>query len=95
MALRAFGSAALAAVAVAVTFAVAGFYWFDGYILVQQRYWQGNAIANYRPFQYWSWANLACAVCAIGLGGVAGISRAFDLAAMITRPSIRAFQKWI
>ncbi|HET7073337.1 MAG TPA: hypothetical protein VFI55_04550, partial [Mycobacterium sp.] len=77
-ALRALGPATLAALGVAVSFAVAGFYWFDGYTLVQQRYWQG--IAKYRPFQYWSWANLACVVCAIGLGSVAGISRVFDWA---------------
>jgi hypothetical protein len=59
-----------------VTFAVAGFYWFDGYTLVQQRYWQG--VAKDRPFQYWSWGDLACAVCATGLGSVAGIGRVFD-----------------
>ena len=82
-ALRAFGPAVLAALAVAVAFAVAGFNWFDGYTLVQQRYWQG--IANDRPFQYWWWANLACVVCAIGLGGVAGIARAFDRAAIRRR----------
>jgi hypothetical protein len=82
-ALRALGPAALAAVAVAVTFAVAGFYWFDGYTLVRQRYWQG--IAKYRPFQYWWWANLACVVCAIGLGGVAGITRVFDPVAIRRR----------
>lgn len=81
--LRALGPAALAAIAVAVAFAVAGFFWFDGYTLVQQRYWQG--IAKFRPFQYWSWANLACVVCAIGLGGVAGISRVFDWAAIRRR----------
>ncbi|ORB55159.1 hypothetical protein [Mycobacterium persicum] len=74
--LRAVGPAVLAALAVAVAFAVAGFSWFEGYTLVQQRYWQG--IAHDRPFQYWSWANLACVVCAIGLGSVAGISRVFD-----------------
>jgi hypothetical protein len=77
-ALRALGPAALAAAAVAATFAVAGFSWLDGYTLVQQRYWQG--IAKDRPFQYWVWANLACVVCAIGLGSVAGISRVFDWA---------------
>ena len=66
-----------------MAFAVAGFYWFDGYALVQQRYWQG--IAKDRPFQYWSWANLACVVCAIGLGSVAGISRVFDWAAIRRR----------
>jgi hypothetical protein len=81
--LRALGPAALAAVTVAVTFAVAGFYWFDGYTLVQQRYWQG--IAKDRPFQYWSWANLACVVCAIGLGSVAAIGRVFDRAAIRRR----------
>nr|WP_082942990.1 hypothetical protein [Mycobacterium sp. 852002-40037_SCH5390672] len=81
--LRALGPAALAAIAVAVAFAVAGFFWFDGYALVQQRYWQG--IAKFRPFQYWSWANLACVVCAIGLGGVAGISRVFDWPAIRRR----------
>jgi hypothetical protein len=81
--LRALGPAALAAIAVAVAFAVAGFFWFDGYTLVQQRYWQG--IAKSRPFQYWGWANLALAVCAIGLGGVAGIGRVFDWAAIRRR----------
>jgi hypothetical protein len=85
-ALRALGPAALAAVAVAVAFAVAGFYWFDGYTLVQQRYWQG--VANDRPFQYWVWANLACVVCAIGLGSVAGISRVFDRAAIRGRSGL-------
>ncbi|ORB74779.1 hypothetical protein [Mycobacterium scrofulaceum] len=82
-ALRALGPAALAAVALASAFAVAGFYWFDGYTLVQQRYWQG--IAKDRPFQYWSWANLACVVCAIGLGSVAGVARVFDWAALRRR----------
>ncbi|WP_155764685.1 hypothetical protein [Mycobacterium intracellulare] len=81
--LRTLGPAALAAIGVAVAFAVAGFYWFDGYHLVQQRYWQG--IAKDRPFQYWSWANLACVVCAIGLGGVAGLGRVFDGAAVRRR----------
>lgn len=84
-AVRAFGAALVAALAVAVSFAVAGFSWFDGYTLVQQRYWQGSAIANYRPFQYWWWANLACVVCAIGLGSVAGITRVFDEAALRRR----------
>jgi hypothetical protein len=81
--LRALGPAFLGALAVAVTFAVAGFYWFDGYTLVQQRYWQG--VAKDRPFAYWSWANLASVVCAIGLGSVAGITRVFDPAAIRRR----------
>ena len=53
--------AVIAALAVVGAFAIAGFWWFDGYTLVQQRYWQG--IANDRPFQYWSWGEL-------GVGGV-------------------------
>lgn len=78
--------AALVAVVIVAVFAVAGFWWFDGYTLVQERYWQG--IANDRPFQYWSWANLASVVCAIGLGSVAGISRAFDIAAIRRSPGL-------
>jgi methylthioxylose transferase len=85
-ALRALGPATLAALAVAVTFAVAGFYWFDGYTLVRQRYWQG--IAKDRPFQYWWWANLACVVCAVGLGSVAGVGRVFDTAAVRRRSGL-------
>ncbi|MUL46196.1 hypothetical protein FZI85_09390 [Mycobacterium sp. CBMA293] len=78
---------ALVAVALVVAvFAAAGFWWFDGYTLVQQRYWQG--IAHDRPFQYWSWANLASVVCAIGLGSVAGVGRAFDLAAIKRRSGL-------
>jgi methylthioxylose transferase len=86
-ALRALVPAAIAAVVVVVVFLAAGFWWFDGYTLVQERYWQG--IANDRPFQYWSWANLASAVCAIGIGSVAGIGRAFDKAALRSRSGLQ------
>jgi methylthioxylose transferase len=80
-------AAAVPAVAVvAAAFAWAGFWWFDGYTLVQKRYWQG--IANDRPFQYWSWGNLASVVCAIGLGSVAGISKVFDMAAIRRRSGL-------
>jgi len=71
------------ALAVLAAFAAAGFSWFDGYTLVQQRYWQG--IAMNRPFQYWSWANLAAVTCAIGVASVAGLSRIFDVAAIRRR----------
>ncbi|EUA22433.1 hypothetical protein I552_6924 [Mycobacterium xenopi 3993] len=50
--LRALGPVVLAAVTVMMVFAGAGYWWFDGYTLVQQRYWQG--IAHDRPFQYWA-----------------------------------------
>ena len=75
-----------AALAVVGAFAIAGFWWFDGYTLVQQRYWQG--IANNRPFQYWGWANLASVVCAVGLGTVAGIGHVFDIAAIKRRSAV-------
>ena len=85
-ALGALVPAALVALAIVAVFAAAGFWWFDGYTLVQQRYWQG--IANDRPFQYWSWANLASVACAIGLGSVAGIGRVFDIAAIRRRSGL-------
>ncbi|WP_319437268.1 hypothetical protein [Mycobacterium sp. RTGN5] len=85
-AVRALVPAALAALAVVGAFVIAGFWWFDGYTLVQQRYWQG--IALNRPFQYWSWANLASVVCAIGLGSVAGVGRVFDIAAIRRRSGL-------
>jgi methylthioxylose transferase len=86
--------AAVSAVAAAVppvivvgaVFAAAGFWWFDGYTLVQQRYWQG--IASDRPFQYWSWGNLASVVCAIGLGSVAGLAKLFDRDAIRRRSGL-------
>ncbi|AWT52046.1 hypothetical protein [Mycolicibacterium smegmatis] len=85
-ALRVAVPAVVAVLAVVAVFLVAGFWWFDGYTLVQERYWQG--IANNRPFQYWSWANFASVVCAIGLGSVAGIGRVFDIKAARRNPGL-------
>jgi hypothetical protein len=85
-ALRALLPAAVAALVVVAVFVVAGFWWFDGYHLVQERYWQGIAVD--RPFQYWGWANLASVVCAIGLGSVAGLGRVFDVAAIRARSGL-------
>jgi methylthioxylose transferase len=85
-ALAALAAAVPAAAAMVVVFAVAGFWWFDGYALVQQRYWEG--IAMNRPFQYWGWANLASVACAIGVGSVAGLARVFDIAAIRRRSGL-------
>jgi hypothetical protein len=85
-ALTTLAPAVFAALAVGAVFLSAGFWWFDGYLLVQERYWQG--IANDRPFQYWGWANLASVVCAIGLGSVAGVGRVFDIAAIRRRSGL-------
>ncbi|WP_282786574.1 hypothetical protein, partial [Nocardia sp. CC201C] len=54
-------------------FTAAGFWWFDGYHLVVERYYQG--IASERPFSYWVWGNLAATVCAVGLASVAALHR--------------------
>jgi len=83
---RALLVAVVAAVVVVAVVAVAGFWWFDGYTAVQQRYWQG--IASDRPFQYWGWANLASVVCAIGLASVAGLGRVFDSKAIRARSGL-------
>ncbi|MGK2901354.1 MAG: hypothetical protein ACSLE7_00450 [Mycobacterium sp.] len=85
-ALRVLLPAVATALAVVAAFAFAGFWWFDGYHLVQERYWQG--IADNRPFQYWAWANLASVVCAIGLGSVAALGRVFDIAALRRRSGL-------
>ena len=85
-AVRALLPAVLAAVAVVAVFFAAGFWWFDGYHLVQERYWQGIALD--RPFQYWVWGNLASVVCAVGLGTVAGLARLFDVAALKRRAGL-------
>ncbi|HEY5844406.1 MAG TPA: hypothetical protein VIU87_23630 [Mycobacterium sp.] len=85
-AVRTLTVAVLAALAVMAVFRLAGFWWLDGYHAVQQRYWQGIAVD--RPFQYWSWANFASVVCAVGLGSVAGIGRVFDGAAIRRRSGL-------
>ena len=72
-ALRAVIPAVLGALVVVAVFQLAGFWWFDGYSWCRSA--TGRA-SHDRPFQYWSWANLASTVCAVGLGGVAGIGRA-------------------
>jgi hypothetical protein len=85
-AVRALVPGVLAALVVVAAFAIAGFWWLDGYHLVQERYWQGIAVE--RPFQYWGWANFAAVVCAIGLGSVAGLGRLFDLTAIRARSGL-------
>lgn len=67
--------ALVGALAVAAVFTLCGFWWFDGYQLVQERYYQG--IASDRPFAYWGWANFASLVCAVGLAVPAALPRTF------------------
>ncbi|HVV13832.1 MAG TPA: hypothetical protein VHD82_31730 [Amycolatopsis sp.] len=70
---RALPLAALGALAVVVAFTLSGFWWFGGYHLVVERYYQG--IAAERPYAYWVWANLACLVLCAGPALVAGVRR--------------------
>ncbi|MFI5776616.1 hypothetical protein [Nocardia sp. NPDC051570] len=73
--------AAVGALLVAGMFTTAGFWWFDGYHLVVQRYYQG--IATERPYSYWVWADLAAAACALGPAAAAALHR---LARELLRP---------
>ncbi|MEU4311383.1 hypothetical protein [Nocardia sp. NPDC024068] len=66
--------AVLGALFVVAAFTIAGFWWFDGYHLVVDRYYQG--IAMDRPYGYWWWGNLAATVCAVGLATAAALSHA-------------------
>lgn len=61
---RAFGLAVVGALAVVGVFALAGFWWFDGYQAVVDRYYEG--IAGDRPYAFWVWANLGCLALATG-----------------------------
>ncbi|WIM93058.1 hypothetical protein ACTOB_005023 [Actinoplanes oblitus] len=55
--------AGLGAGTVVATVTALGFPWWDGYHLVQERYYQG--LASARPYAYWVWGNLAAlAICA-------------------------------
>jgi len=47
-----------------VAFGAAGFWWWDGFELVQVRYHAG--LASQRPYPYWVWANLAALTLCAG-----------------------------
>ena len=63
--------------AVVAAFAVAGFWWLDGYRQVTVRYYQPGEYGLVRPYGYWVWADLACLVVVLGPAGVAGLRRVF------------------
>lgn len=66
--------AAIGAGAVALAFAAAGFWWFDGQSAVVIRYYEG--IGALRPYGYWVWANVAVLAIAVGPAVVAGVGAA-------------------
>lgn len=56
--------AVVAATAVAVVFAVAGFAWWEAYPVLRERYYDG--VASDRPYGYWVWANLGALAVSTG-----------------------------
>jgi hypothetical protein len=66
--------AALGASAVVGVFALAGFWWLDGYHLVVERYYQG--VASDRPYSYWVWGDVAALAISVGPAVIAGVRRA-------------------
>lgn len=54
-------------------FTAAGFWWFDGYSTLVERYYQGAG--GLRPYGYFVWANLAVNVLTVGPATVAGLRR--------------------
>ncbi|MEV6240505.1 hypothetical protein [Lentzea sp. NPDC051838] len=61
------------ALAVVGAFALFGFWWYDGYELVKERYYQGYGIV--RPYWYFVWANLAALAVVIGPAGIKGLRK--------------------
>lgn len=70
-----FVTATIGAGAVVATFTALGFWWYEGYELVQIRYYQPGEYGQRRPYGYWVWANLAGVALAIGPASVAGLRR--------------------
>ena len=71
-------AALLGAGAVVAAFTLAGFSWWQAYPLLVRRYYEG--VGGIRPYGYWVWADLACAVFSAGLAAVAGGRRALAAA---------------
>ncbi|MCX5328920.1 hypothetical protein [Streptomyces sp. NBC_00140] len=61
------------AAVVPAAFTLAGFDWWEAYHLLVTRYYEGAG--GIRPYGYWVWANLACAVLVTGLATAAGLRR--------------------
>ncbi len=66
-------TAGVASLGVVAGFALAGWWWWDGFLLVRERYLQGWGGA--RPYSYWAWADMAALLAAVGPATVAGLRR--------------------
>ncbi|MFY1636479.1 hypothetical protein ACN27F_24925 [Solwaraspora sp. WMMB335] len=69
--------------AVVVAFTLAGFWWWEGYQLVVERYYQGWAAE--RPYGYWVWANLAAMLLSAGLVAGPALRRTVGAARLAVR----------
>ncbi|MFJ1644903.1 hypothetical protein [Streptomyces sp. NPDC088258] len=78
--------AALGLAAVAVTFTLLGFRWWEAYPLLVERYYHGSG--GLRSYGYWVWGNLACVVLCSGLAAVAGARRVLAAVPYVVR------QRW-
>lgn len=58
---------------VTAAFTLAGFAWWEAYDVLVTRYYQGAG--GIRPYGYWVWGNLACAVLITGVATAAGLRR--------------------
>lgn len=70
--------AVLGAAAVTLSFAAAGFWWFEGQSALVIRYYEG--IGAQRPYSYWIWANIAVLCIAVGPAVLAGAGAALQRA---------------
>lgn len=73
--LRPVAIAAVGAGAVVAAFTAAGFWWWEGFELVQVRYYQPGEFGLRRSYHYWVWANLAALTLAVGPATAAGLRR--------------------
>ncbi|MFD2765305.1 hypothetical protein [Micromonospora eburnea] len=72
---------------VVAAFTSAGFWWWDGYQRVVERYHQGWATD--RPYGYWVWANLAALVLSAGPACGPALVRAVRAGVTAIRPASR------
>lgn len=76
------------ALVVPAAFTLAGFYWWEAYFLLTERYDQGAG--GVRFYGYWVWANLAAAALVVGPAVWAGLRRLLrSVPSLIRRPGER------
>jgi len=66
--------AAVAALAVVLSFAAYGFMWWEALPVLHDRYWDG--VQRNRPASYWMWGNLAALAVSAGPLAFAGVGAA-------------------